>query len=173
VKAPQTITHERRLADCQDALEAFLDQVGLLGGKLGPILVQLPPSLAFDPSTAEAFFAGLRRRFSGPVACEPRHPSWFEPAADALMVAHRVARVAADPAPDSRAAQAGGWPGLVYVRLHGAPRTYYSAYDPERLADLARRLDGAAAETWVIFDNTALGAAAGDAMAFQRLVAAD
>jgi uncharacterized protein YecE (DUF72 family) len=173
VKAPKTITHERRLTDCESLVHAFLDQVGRLGDRLGPILVQLPPSLAFDPGVAASFFADLRSRFSGPVACEPRHSSWFEPAADRLLATHHVARVAADPAPDPRAATPGGWSGFAYVRQHGSPRIYYSAYGPGRLAALARTLDRRASEIWVIFDNTALGAATEDALALGEILAAD
>ncbi len=171
VKAPKTITHERRLADCGSLVQAFLDQVGWLGDRLGPILVQLPPSLAFDPGVAASFFTNLRGRFSGPVACEPRHSSWFEPAADQLLAAHRIARVAADPARDPRAATPAGWPDFAYVRLHGSPRIYYSAYGPERLAALARTIGRRAAETWIIFDNTALGAASEDALALGEILA--
>ena len=171
VKAPRTITHERRLADCEYLIQAFLDQIELLGDRLGPILVQLPPSLAFDPGLVEVFFRDLRGRFSGPVACEPRHPSWFEPAADRLLATHRIARVAADPAPDPRAATPGGWSDFRYIRLHGSPRIYYSTYGSDRLAALARTLDPESPETWIIFDNTALGAAAEDALALSEILA--
>jgi uncharacterized protein YecE (DUF72 family) len=135
--------------------------------------VQLPPSFAFEPGVAEAFFGDLRGRFSGPVACEPRHPTWFEPAADRLLAAHQVARAAADPAPDPRAATPGGWPGFRYIRLHGSPRIYYSTYGLDRLAALARTLDPKSPETWIIFDNTALGAAAEDALALSEILAAN
>jgi uncharacterized protein YecE (DUF72 family) len=171
MKAPKTVTHERRLVDCESLVQAFLDQVGWLGERLGPILVQLPPSLAFESGVAERFFGDLRGRFSGPIACEPRHSSWFEPAADDLLTAHRVARAAADPARDPRAATPGGWRDFTYVRLHGSPRIYYSAYGPDRLAVLARTLDPDCAQTWVIFDNTALGAAAEDALALGEILA--
>lgn len=55
----------------------------------------------------------------------------------------------------------GGWSGLHYFRLHGAPRIYYSAYDATYLRALKSRLGAAASssETWCIFDNTAAGAA--------------
>src|ERR1043166_967559 len=59
VKAPREITHERRLIGTTDALEAFLAQTEGLGGKRGPLLFQLPPSLTFDAATAETFFAVL------------------------------------------------------------------------------------------------------------------
>jgi uncharacterized protein YecE (DUF72 family) len=172
VKAPRTITHERRLVDCGAQLQAFIDQVRSLGDRLGAMLVQLPPSLAFDAEIAALFFGDLRRRFLGPVACEPRHSSWFEPAADALLIGHEIARAAADPARDRRAAAPGGWPPFTYVRLHGSPRMYYSPYGGDRLADLAQTLQGPAHETWIIFDNTASGAAAEDALMLRDILQA-
>jgi uncharacterized protein YecE (DUF72 family) len=115
----------------------------------------------------------LRERFAGALALEPRHASWFEPEADALLRDLRIARVLADPVRHAAGAAPGGWPGRVYLRLHGAPRIYYSAYAPELLEALAGRMHRAAdegAEVWCIFDNTASGAAAGDALALLRLL---
>lgn len=166
VKMSREITHLRRLKDT-DLLERFLAETGALGQKLGAYLVQLPPSLAFEPDLAAAFFSALRQRFSGHVACEPRHATWFAPQAQALLADFQVARVAADPAPHALGAEPGGWPGLVYYRLHGSPRMYYSAYPAEYLAVLARRLAEAAtagAVAWCIFDNTAAGAATANAL---------
>jgi uncharacterized protein YecE (DUF72 family) len=165
VKVPRTLTHERRLADPTPLLEAFLEEIGELGPKLGAVLVQLPPSLAFNPPIARDFLDVLRARFSGFIALEPRHKSWFGAEADALLVDHRVARVAADPAVAPQGGEPGGWRGGAYLRLHGSPRMYYSPYGPARLEGVAARLraqgDG---ETWCIFDNTALGAATADAL---------
>lgn len=172
VKVPKAITHERRLADVDDLLEAFLAQISGLGEKLGCLLVQLPPSLACDPATVEAFLATLRDRHAGAVALEPRHPGWFADAPARLLTANRVARVAADPARVPAAAEPGGWPGTVYYRLHGSPRTYYSSYDEAYLRALADRLEepaGAADEVWCIFDNTASGAATRNALALLDL----
>jgi uncharacterized protein YecE (DUF72 family) len=107
------------------------------------------------------------------VACEPRHASWFEPGADALLARHGVARVAADPARVPAAAVAGGDRRLVYVRLHGSPRMYYSDYEAERLEAVAEQLRGAGAggaEPWCVFDNTTLGAATGNALALADMM---
>jgi uncharacterized protein YecE (DUF72 family) len=172
VKAPRTITHQARLAVCGAALDAFFGQIRTLGDKLGPILVQLPPSLTFDPVVAGGFLEDLRARFDGPVVCEPRHGSWFAPQAEALLVAHRIARAATDPAMRPAARTPGGWNGLAYWRLHGSPRVYYSAYDDGALAELAGDLRASpATQTWCMFDNTALGAAANDALKIQALLA--
>jgi uncharacterized protein YecE (DUF72 family) len=67
----------------------------------------------------------------------------------------------------------GGWPPFVYLRLHGTPRVYYSSYEPSLLRALAERLRQAqadGAEAWCIFDNTASGAAAANALELQRLL---
>src|SRR5829696_7259254 len=55
VKVPRAITHERRLVDVSELLDAFLGSLSAVGAKLGPLLVQLPPSLAFEASIAERF----------------------------------------------------------------------------------------------------------------------
>ncbi len=166
VKAPREITHVHRLAGATDLLCRFLEEIGALGPTLGPILVQLPPGLAFDEGRARAFFDALRGLHAGPVACEPRHASWFEPAAGALLDAFRVARVAADPARVPEAARPGGWRGLVYYRLHGSPELYRSAYPEALLDSLAASLRTLVrdATVWCIFDNTAGGAATANAL---------
>jgi len=167
VKLPKAITHEARLVGSDAILERFAEEVAGLGDRRGPTLVQLAPSLEFDPAIAQAFFAKLGACVGGQVACEPRHPSWFEPEAEALLREHRVARVAADPARVPAAAMPGGWPGLAYFRLHGSPRMYWSSYEPEALADWARRVEQAdSPERWMIFDNTTSGSAAANALAF-------
>ena len=173
VKMPRQITHERRLANCDEALARFVHECGHLGEKLGCLLVQLPPSLAFDSSCAAAFFDALRARHDGPVAIEPRHRSWIE--ADTLLRSAHVARVAADPAPFAEAAEPGGWSGLRYYRLHGSPRIYYSAYGDDWLNAFANRLSSqpSASVTWCIFDNTASGAATADVLALRRRLGLD
>ncbi len=166
VKVPKAATHERRLVDTSDVLDRFLEEATQLGDRLGPLLVQLPPSLGFSVDVAAAFFAALRDRFDGELALEPRHPSWFEAAADRLVTGYRVARVAADPAVVPAAAEPGGWDGLVYYRLHGSPKVYYSEYPEDYLEALAKALNhaGRSARVWCIFDNTALGAATVNAL---------
>ncbi len=168
-KLPKAITHERRLVDSGALLRAFLDEVSLLGAKLGPLLIQLPPSFRFDPTNAEAFLAQLRSLTDHAAACEPRHPSWFGSEAGNLLTRYRVSRVAADPARVPDAALPGGWPDLAYHRLHGSPRMYYSEYDETFLSGLAARIESSQAlETWCIFDNTTSGAAAGNALTLSK-----
>ena len=172
VKAPRELTHVRALAEPEPIIDRFLAEAADLGAKLGPILVQLPPKLAFDPDVAAAFFDAWRARHAGGLVCEPRHPSWFGPDPDLLMAERQVARVAADPACVPAAADPGGWPGLRYHRLHGSPRMYSSSYPMDLLERLASRLrqEASAAETWCLFDNTMHGAAIENALAVDGLL---
>jgi len=165
VKAPRAITHEARLIDAERVLDRFLDEAGGLGSKLGPLLFQLPPSFAFDLRGTRAFLKLLRARHAGRAVWEPRHATWFTPRAEDLLAEYRVARVAADPAVVPAAAEPGGWRGLRYFRLHGAPRIYYSDYAADDIARYAQRMS---AKSWCIFDNTALGAATGNALALTK-----
>jgi uncharacterized protein YecE (DUF72 family) len=172
-KLPKTITHEHRLLDCEPLLAEFMEQAGGLGPKLGCLLVQLPPSFAFDAVLVEAFLRLLRTQHAGAIALEPRHASWFEADADELLRGLEVARVLADPVRHEPGRWPGGWPGRVYLRLHGTPRMYYSSYESPVLQALATRLRAAEAEgadVWCIFDNTASGAAVANALELQRLL---
>ena len=174
VKLPKTITHDAGLRDIESALDAFLAGPRSLGAKLGCLLVQLPPRLEFIPEIVERFLVALRQRHAGLVVAEPRHPGWFGEEAEQLLRRFHVGRVAADPARVPAAARPGGWPGLVYYRLHGSPRMYYSSYSPQFLRNLADRLTNhARPETpvWCIFDNTALGAATSNALELLRELA--
>ena len=170
VKAPKTVTHERRLVDTDDLVRTFVAEIGPLGQKLGPVLIQLPPSLRFTDEAA-GFLGGWRELYEGPTVIEPRHATWFTAEADAQLVTARIARVAADPAVVPEASVPGGWRGLTYVRLHGSPRMYSSAYSSDQLAGVAATLATrpAGTEGWCIFDNTMHGAAAANALELAAL----
>ena len=167
VKVPRTLTHEGKLAPLPKVLDQFAAEIHGLGTKLGVLLVQLPPKLAFEPPVAKRFFRELRKRIDAPVACEPRHPSWGSQRAASVLTECSVARVAADPSPWPGADEPGGYDRLAYFRWHGQPRKYYSDYDQERLESLWRQLivsSQTAAQVWSIFDNTVLGHAFGNAL---------
>ena len=170
VKCPRSITHQAMLENCRELLADFLAGVGELDEKLGCLLLQLPPRLAWDQKVALPFLAELRRLHQGPVACEPRHASWFTTEAGDALTTHHIARVAADPALSLRARLPGGDQHLQYVRLHGSPRMYYESYCNETIDRLAMRLQKPASDTtqrWCIFDNTAEGHAISNALSLQ------
>ena len=173
VKMPKAITHARRLVDADEPLCRFAEEIAGLGEKLGPVLIQLPPSLGFEVRVAEAFARLIRAAIPAQAAIEPRHPSWFTDDADGLLARYGIARVAADPASVPPAAAPGGWRGFAYYRLHGTPVIYRSDYPAERIAlQVADAASVAAAghPVWVVYDNTAASAATGNALEFARLL---
>jgi uncharacterized protein YecE (DUF72 family) len=76
IKAPQRITHIKRLKDCGDPLTYLVRATSTLGARLGPILFQLPPNFRKDVPRLESFFDAMPER--RPVAVEFRHASWFD-----------------------------------------------------------------------------------------------
>jgi len=172
-KLPQEVSHERALRGCVACIDRFLDEVGGLGEKLGGLLLQLPRSRPLQPAVAGRFFAALRKRYAGALACEPRHASWFTEKAQALYEEFDIARVAADPALSDDAARPGGAGHLRYWRWHGSPRMYYSSYEEDRLDALATAVRARASrgtQRMVVFDNTAHGFAAANAARLQELL---
>lgn len=167
VKVPKAMTHERRLVDCGALLDRFVAEVSGLGDKLDVLLVQLPPSLGFAETDAAGFFAALRSRSSAAVVVEPRHRSWFVAPVDEWLAHRGISRAAADPSKFSDGGKPGGATDVVYYRWHGSPQIYVSDYDDAALEGLhtriSRDLDGGA-RAWCIFDNTAAGAALGNAL---------
>ena len=173
LKVPKTITHGLRLVDAGALLDAFLEESATLGARRACLLVQLPPSLTLDAPVAERFLATLRQRWSGDVALEARHETWFTPPASTLLERFNVARVVADPVRAEGGEVPAGSRALVYYRLHGSPRTYYSSYSRTYVMSLAKQLEAhraAGIVTWCIFDNTASGAAAANALELLRLL---
>ena len=116
----------------------------------------------FDARVAGRFLELLRREYDGSVVLNPatKHGLRREP----TRSWSGSTRVAADPAPTSGADTPGGWTGLIYHRLHGAPRKYWSKYDARYLdvRENALRSLPPTVDGWCVFDNTANGAALGE-----------
>jgi len=166
VKVPKEMTHTLRMRNADAALEKFAGEVTHLKEKLACLLVQLPPSLQYDPEVAQAFFLRLQTLIDVAVVCEPRHPTWFAEDAAQMLDKLDVAYVTADPevAPLPRSAAASQ---TVYIRLHGSPVMYHSAYSDAYLDQLAERINHdarAGKQVWCVFDNTASGAAQPNAL---------
>jgi len=94
LKAPQRITHFARLRDVGDPLHYFLDMAAVLGGKLGPVLFQLPPNFARDLSRLGDLLALLPS--GGRFAFEFRHASWLADDVYERLRAANAALVIAD-----------------------------------------------------------------------------
>ncbi len=95
LKLPQEITHARRLRDCDDPLDQFLERARLLGSRLGPLLIQLGPD--FGPSELPAL-AGFLPRLPADLrfAVEFRHRGWIHDGVIALLAEHNIALTLTD-----------------------------------------------------------------------------
>ncbi|MFP3546822.1 DUF72 domain-containing protein [Rhizobium sp. SIMBA_035] len=164
VKTPKEITHVRAMRDIAAPLQTFLEDIVPLRKKRGPLLCQLPPSLAFDADILEPAFRIMCDANEGPVVVEARHASWASCEALDLLRTYAIDRVLADPAPV--------WPAEdfdrppKYVRLHGKPRIYYSSYSKDEIRSI---FDLLGSDSWCVFDNTASGAAIENALTMRQL----
>jgi uncharacterized protein YecE (DUF72 family) len=165
VKASRFLTHVRRLREPEEPVHRLLDRARHLGGKLGPVLLQLPPNLKSDPEalgrTLGAFPPGVR------VAVEPRHDSWYSEEVRDLLAEHGAALCLAD-SPRRRTPlwRTTDW---TYLRLHQGTASPRPCYGRQALAGWAGRLTelvGPDADAYVYFNNDPAGCAVRDARVF-------
>ena len=151
VKASRYITHIKRIKDVNEPLERFFSSVELLKEKLGPILFQLPPNLAFDETILSHFCQKLKANHL--YALEVRHPSWAqEKKAIDILKDNNIALCISD--------TAGRYPYIeedtatfLYIRLHGSKKLYSSEYSEEELQTYAGKIRDWSKETYLYFDN--------------------
>lgn len=170
IKLWKQFTHEQRLQVDKQQLQENLLAVSRLRQKWGCLLVQLPPSLVLDIQIAKTFFSNLRDIYQGPVALEPRHPTWIAESGKRLMQDFALTKVFADPELCPLENSIAG--NIIYYRLHGSPRIYKSDYEIERLKLFLNEInekkkDKAAA--WCVFDNTSYGFATKNALEMTAL----
>ena len=168
VKASRYLTHVRRLEDPCGPVEFLMERASELGDRLGPFLLQLPPSLEIEldrlDATLDAFGPAVR------VAVEPRHPSWFVPELREVLSAHGAAFVLADRRrPITPLWTTTDW---TYVRLHQGRSKPRPCYGRTALRSWVERLDGlGVGEGYVYFNNDHRACAVGNARVFERLLA--
>ncbi len=93
-KLSRYLTHVRRLREPAEAVARFMERAATLGDRLGPVLMQLPPTLVADPAALDATLAQFPPDVM--VAVELRHPSWWTDEVRALLESHRTALCWAD-----------------------------------------------------------------------------
>ncbi len=173
VKMSRYLTHIRRLREPAEPVARFLDRAAGLGDRLGPVLLQLPPTLRADADALDAVLAqfptGVR------VAVEPRHASWWCAQVRAVLERRGAALCWADRRgrPQTPLWRTTDWG---YLRLHEGAATPRPGYGRTALASWLRRIEAAYAplhrhEVYVYFNNDPGGAAVRDAATLGRLVA--
>ena len=172
VKLAKEITHTAKLAVSASVIREKLTAINELKEKLSVLLIQIPPSLKFDPDVAEDFFSELRYATEIPVAFEPRHASWLSTEAKLLLQKNQISKVIADPPVCNPTDPENFLNGdLVYFRLHGSPEIYKSPYEKSQLAKIQLDLQNYRrnySNVWCIFDNTTFGFATANAVELSK-----
>ncbi|MFI0787988.1 DUF72 domain-containing protein [Streptomyces lydicus] len=172
VKASRYLTHIKRLREPAEPVRRLMARAEALGPRLGPVLLQLPPTLRCDTGLLDdclaCFPAGAR------VAVEPRHDSWWTPQVRTVLERHRAALCWADRGsrPVTPLWRTADWG---YLRFHEGRARPWPCYGAQALTTWVRRI----ADTWpdradvhAYFNNDPGGAAVLDAVRFARAVAA-
>lgn len=171
-KISRLITHLKRLKDVEENVAYVFERMGGLKDKLGPVLVQLPPTFVAGPERRERLARLLSLIPAGRQATvEFRHPGWYDETTFALLRDHNaslcISDHAAAPAPWEVTAD------FVYVRAHGADGRYAGSYGPGILKGWARTIARWRSEgrsVHVYFDNDIKSAAPGDARTLLRIL---
>lgn len=159
-KISRFLTHLNRLKDPEEPLERFFEVFKPMQSKLGPVLIQLPSSVQFDPDIVQQFFNILSSKYHEyQFALEARHQSWLADQAIDLLSKHDIAWVIS---------QSGvGFPYLekitasnIYIRFHGPGKLYDSSYshaDLQAFADKFKLWSEGGHTIWAFFNNTMNG----------------
>lgn len=168
-KASRFITHMKKLTDPEAILPPFLERIGLLGNKLGPLLIQLPPHWHRNPERLQAFLQVARNTYR--YAFEFRDPSWFDPRVYAILAKHRAAFCIHDL--NRQLSPLEITTDFVYVRLHGPDGPYRGNYDIPTLSLWARRISewqDMGMPVYCYFDNDERGYAPQNALTLQGML---
>lgn len=169
-KMSRYLTHMKKLREPDEPLERFFSVFHHLKKKLGPVLIQLPPRLAFHYDIAEHFYNLLKKKYKPyEFVMEVRHDTWLQEESLTLMTKYGIGLViseSGDMFPYSEMITAKN----IYVRFHGPAELYASSYSDKALESFAEKFkkwvkDGH--EVWAYFNNDIGAHAVGDA---QRLI---
>ncbi|HVD99487.1 MAG TPA: DUF72 domain-containing protein [Cytophagaceae bacterium] len=154
VKAPKLITHLSRFNDCEQLMEDFYSVCTEgLNEKLGCLLFQLPPSIAYDEEKLQNIIRYIRPGFKNVI--EFRHTSWWNEKVYNTLAGHDIifCSVNHPKLPNTLVINS----DKVYIRLHGNPEMFYSNYSTEFLNKLSQFIltKKNLKEIFIYFNNTA------------------
>jgi len=154
IKVSRFITHIKRLRNTEAAVENFISRARILGGKLGPLLYQLPPNMHRNDEVLESFLSTLDRGLKH--VFEFRHQSWLDDNVFEILRRYNVGLCVFDM--PSFTCPVVATADFAYVRFHGSTGLYWSCYSDEELADWAKRLAELAVNlkaVYIYFNNDA------------------
>ncbi|HVK96762.1 MAG TPA: DUF72 domain-containing protein [Flavisolibacter sp.] len=165
-KMSRYLTHIKRLLDPEEPLERFFEVFEPMKKRMGPVLIQLPPTLRFDYDRTEFFYSILKRKYRDyEFVMEVRHDSWLQEKSLTLMTKYDLGFVLSQSGakfPYSEMITAKN----IYVRFHGPSALYASSYSDAMLQEFAkkfRRWKKEGHDIWVFFNNDIGGYAIEDA----------
>ncbi|WP_405738550.1 DUF72 domain-containing protein [Streptomyces sp. NBC_00028] len=170
VKASRYLTHIKRLKDPEEPVHRLMTHAEGLGARLGPVLLQLPPTLKADAALLDACLAcfppGTR------VAVEPRHESWWTPEVREVLESRSAALCWADVRahPVTPLWRTTDWG---YVRFHEGRAKDWPRYGRRSLETWAARIEdtwSAREDVYAYFNNDPNAAAVENARTFETLV---
>ena len=169
VKAPKEITHIKKFIGCKELLADFYDVCkNGLKEKLGYLLFQFPPSYNYEQDRLQLIIAALDSGFKNVI--EFRHESWWIPEVWEELAKNNITFCSVSylklPTTIFTDAQ------IVYIRLHGTPSLFYSAYSSDELAVLKEVISNTIKPEKVVvyFNNTARSAGIENALELKKLV---
>lgn len=169
VKAPRLITHYKQFNDTAQLLADFYGTVQEgLAEKLGPVLFQLPPRMAYSDERLQRILDSLDPAFRNVL--EFRHPSWWEGHVYQELARRGVAFCGQShpQLPDDVVANA----NVLYYRFHGVPELYKSPYSENYLQQVVTQVEATqqVREAYLYFNNDIDASAIGNAQQMQELV---
>jgi uncharacterized protein YecE (DUF72 family) len=169
MKGSRFLTHMKKLKDAEEGLERFLQRAEILGGKLGPILFQLPPNWEVNLPRLEEFLRILPAHHR--YAFEFRNASWNVPSIYELLSAYHAGYCIFHLAGAQSSIQITG--PFAYLRLHGPGGKYqgsYSTADLHSWAQWISKWTSAGLDAYVYFDNDDSGYAVQNAMSLKAMI---
>lgn len=165
VKAPKEITHLKKFNDCEERIKEFYEvcETGLKE-KLGCILFQFPPSYQFSAEKLDQIIRNLDLKFKNVI--EFRHESWWNEEVWSAFRTHNITFCSVSH-PQLPSTIFTDFP-LIFIRLHGKTKMFYSSYSPEELLDIKNAIDLKSA--FVYFNNTASEAGILNALALKHML---
>ncbi|MFO8058387.1 MAG: DUF72 domain-containing protein [bacterium] len=169
VKGSRYTTHMKKLKDPQQSTDKLFDRIGALGGKLGPVLFQLPPKWGFNRERLEEFLENMPEHFR--LAFEFRDRSWYNETTYKLLRDHNAAFCIYEL--DGHVSPLQVTSDFVYIRLHGPEGPYEGSYSKKvlsRWADRIKEWRNKGKDVYCYFDNDENGYAAQNALELKKLV---
>lgn len=172
-KMSRYLTHMKKLIEPEETLEHFFEVFEPMQKMMGPVLIQLPPSLKFNYDRADHLYHLLQTKYKKyEFVMEVRHNTWLDEESLTLMTKHDIGLVISQSGerfPYSEMITAKN----IYIRFHGPNQLYASSYSDSMLKKFAKKFRKWEKEghvIWAFFNNDVHGYAIEDAKRLLKLL---